>query len=446
MKLFDLISLIFDNLGRRKGRVALTAIGVVIGTTAVVLLVSLAIGFQMNANSRLGDIGDLTTITVYPNYSSDGNEKVMMMGGGGGVMIGGSSASQAKLLTTQALKDIAAIPGVSQVIPRDYIHGGANIQYGRLMGSGNIMGVGIDDIKVFDYPLEKGTTQLGRGQAIIGGWAIKSFVDPKARPSDTPPAPPDLLDQTIKVVLMKSTQDGQMVQKTVNLKVVGILKESRSEADSSIIVPVEDLVTWNEWMQGTRINRSKEGYDTVIVKAADTKQVVSISDQINTLGYQANTAQQYVQGINSFFVIMQIVLGGVGAIALLVAAIGIANTMTMAILERTREIGLMKAIGATNRDVLSIFLGEAAGIGLLGGAGGVALGWVLGQLLNVVAIGYLTNQVAQSGGTPPTIVVYTPAWLPLFALVFATLIGLLSGLYPALRAATLVPVTALKYE
>jgi putative ABC transport system permease protein len=74
------------------------------------------------------------------------------------------------------------------------------------------------------------------------------------------------------------------------------------------------------------------------------------------------------------------------------------------------------------------------------------LGWILGQLLNVVAIGYLTNQVAKSGGMPPTIVVYTPLWLPLFAMVFAAIIGLASGLYPALRAATLVPVTALKYE
>ncbi|NMB88440.1 MAG: ABC transporter permease, partial [Chloroflexi bacterium] len=103
-------------------------------------------------------------------------------------------------------------------------------------------------------------------------------------------------------------------------------------------------------------------------------------------------------------------------------------------------------IGATNRDVLSIFLGEAAGIGFLGGLGGVILGWVSGQMLNVVAIAYMANQATETGAPPPATAVYTPAWLPLFALVFATLVGLLSGLYPALRAATLVPVAALKYE
>ncbi|MCZ7669862.1 MAG: ABC transporter permease [Chloroflexi bacterium] len=98
---------------------------------------------------------------------------------------------------------------------------------------------------------------------------------------------------------------------------------------------------------------------------------------------------------------LQVVFGGVGAIALLVAAIGIANTMAMAILERTREIGLMKAVGATNRHVLSVFLGESAGIGFLGGLGGVALGWGLAQVLNVFAIAYLAAQAAQTGGPPP---------------------------------------------
>jgi putative ABC transport system permease protein len=183
-----------------------------------------------------------------------------------------------------------------------------------------------------------------------------------------------------------------------------------------------------------------------LVKVEDASQVLDVADAIESLGYQVYTPASFVQGINSFYVILQVIFGGVGAIALLVAAIGIANTMAMAILERTREIGLMKAIGATNRDVLSVFLGEAAGIGFIGGLGGVILGWSAGQILNVLAMAYLAGQSAQTGAPPPSVAVYTPSWLPIFTLIFATLIGLLSGLYPALRAATLIPVNALKYE
>jgi len=164
------------------------------------------------------------------------------------------------------------------------------------------------------------------------------------------------------------------------------------------------------------------------------------------MGFQAITPQAFLQGINNTFLILQIIFGGVGAIALLVAAIGIANTMAMSILERTREIGLMKAVGATNRDVLSIFLGEAAGIGFIGGVGGITIGWLSAQAINVLAVAFLANQASQQGGPPPSVAVYTPIWLPIFALVFSTFIGMLSGLYPALRAATMIPVQALKYE
>jgi len=202
----------------------------------------------------------------------------------------------------------------------------------------------------------------------------------------------------------------------------------------------------NEWAMNRRFNYNKDGYGMAVVKVANVDQVIEITDQITEMGFQAYTPQSFVQGINNFYVILQVIFGGVGAIALLVAAIGIANTMAMSILERTREIGLMKAVGATNRDVWAIFLGEASGIGFIGGLGGVLIGWLAGQGINVVAIIYLASQASQQGGAPPSVAVYTPLWLPLFALVFSTLIGLLSGLYPALRAATMIPVMALKYE
>ncbi len=432
MRLVDLFALILDNLGRRKARVALTAVGVIIGTAAVVVLVSLGIGLQKSATSQLYGIGDLTQIQVYPNY--------------GEYDPSGQQSQQTKLITNDSLEELAAIPGVVEVIPRDYLYGGSILQYKRMESWASITGVGTNDLSILGVEALSGTLTLEKGTVIIGSEIPNFFYDPNWRPGQPEPEPPNLLGQTVKLVVIKWDNEGNEVRKTYQLRVVGILRESRGEADWSVYLPLADVTAYNEWINGRRIDRNKDGYNQVIVKVAEVSEVLGVADQITTLGYQAYTPQSYVQGINSFYTILQIIFGGVGAISLLVAAIGIANTMAMAILERTREIGLMKAVGATNRDVLSIFLGEAAGIGFLGGLGGVLLGWGAGQIINVLALAYLAGQAAEQGGAPPSSAVFTPLWLPIFALVFATIIGILSGLYPALRAATMVPVTALKYE
>lgn len=446
MGFLDLVSLILENLGRRKARVALTAVGVVIGTAAVVILVSLAIGLQRNANEQLYGIGDLTQIQVMPNYNySEGG------GGGPGITIaipggGGGAPTAQTLITPESLDQLAAIPGVKAVIARDYLQAGGLIQVNRLEGYASLIGVDVKDLSVMGLTAIEGDLILEKGTAIVGSQVQQNFYDPRWRPGQPNPTPPELMGATVKLVLMKWTQDGTEVRKTVPLRIVGKLAESRGEPDYSIYLPLEDLNAYNEWALGRRINRNRDGYNQVIVQVEDVQEVLDIADTIEGMGYLVYTPQTFVQGINSFYVVLQVIFGGVGAIALLVAAIGIANTMAMAILERTREIGLMKAIGATNRDVLSIFLGEAAGIGFVGGLGGVLLGWSAGQVINVLAMAYLAGQSAQTGAPPPTVAVYTPTWLPVFALVFATVIGLLSGLYPALRAATLIPVNALKYE
>ncbi|MCX6060243.1 MAG: ABC transporter permease [Chloroflexi bacterium] len=445
MKFLDLFRLIFGNLSRRKGRVALTAIGVVIGTAAVVILVSLAIGLQKSATDSLYGIGDLTQIDVMPAYGGG------MGGGGGGPFIAQPSGvsgqlDQPVLLTNSALDQLRAIPGVKVVIPRDYLNAGVVIRYQRMEGGMNIIGVATDDLSNLGLGTSQGVTALSKGSIVIGAMTPNNFYDPHLRPGQDPPPPPDLMDQQVQFVVLKYDQNGNETRKTLSLRVSGIINETGGEPDYSVYLPLELTKSLNEWANGTRINYNKDGYSQVIVKVEDANKALEIADQITKMGFQANTPQSYLQGINSFFVVLQVIFGGVGAIALLVAAIGIANTMAMSILERTREIGLMKAVGATNRDVLSIFLGEAAGIGFIGGLGGIVIGWLAAQGMNVLAIVFLANQASQQGGAPPSVAVYTPIWLPIFALIFSTLIGMLSGLYPALRAATMIPVNALKYE
>lgn len=441
MKILDLIRLIFGNLSRRKARVALTAIGVVIGTAAVVILVSLAIGLQRNANEQLYGIGDLSQIQVYPNY---GEGMVVMSGPGGGG--GGGQPSQQRLLTNSALDDFRAIPGVETVIPQDFFYMSMIMKFRRLEGGAGIRGVGTNDLQDLGLETVQGSTELKRGGLIIGSMIPSNFYDPRIRPGQETPTPPDLYDQQLQITLIKWDAEGNEIRKNLSLRVTGVLARKGSDADWTIFMSLDEVKAMNEWANGVKINYNKNGYNQVIVKVADPRNAVEIADQITEMGFQAYTPQDYVQGINNFYTILQVIFGGVGAIALLVAAIGIANTMTMSILERTREIGLMKAVGATNRDVLGIFLGEAAGIGFLGGLGGILFGWLAGQMINVIAIVYLAGQAGQQGGAPPSVAVFTPVWLLVFSLIFSTLIGMISGLYPALRAATMIPVLALKYE
>ncbi len=435
MRFIDLISLIIDNLSRRKGRVVLTAIGVVIGTAAVVTLVSLGAGLQQNATNSLWGINDLASINVYPGFpEGKGNGPVMI------------TEADIKQLTPDAVASFEAIPGVERVIIFTMFQGGSEVKYDKLVTWGNFNSVNVADLKDMGLEASQGVTTLGKNQMIVGSWIARNFYNPQQRPNDPPLDPPELFGQTLKVELQKYSNDGTMTKRTINMEVVGVLKETKGESDGVIYVPEIMMNQWNEWVMGRKIDRNKQGYDRVIVRALSPELTVDISEQINEMGYQAWTPQSTVEGIESFFTIMQLVFGGVGAIALLVAAIGIANTMTMAILERTREIGIMKAIGATNNNVLSIFLGEAAGIGFLGGVGGVALGWLICSLINVFSSSYLSSQGGGmvGGGTP--IATAMPFWLPLFSIAFATIVGLLSGLYPALNAATMVPVNALKYE
>jgi putative ABC transport system permease protein len=427
MRLVDLLRLIADNLGRRKARVALTAIGVVIGTAAVVVLVSLGIGLQRNATEQLGGISDRRRSRPNPiRRRAHGRRS------GGGCSPLRPGPTETMLITPKTLHDLAVgAAAVYLALPESgKVHVG-QLGAHRQLASRNY--------------LEPSTSRPGwgcvwRGTVVVGDGAADYY--PRPRPGQTIPEPPDLLGQTVKMTLIKWTGEGEEVRKSLQVRVVGVLAETRDEPDWSIYMTLEDVTAFNQWATGGAsqsrqvdggVGRGRRRWWTCPRRSA--------------MGYQAFSPMSYIQGISSFFLVLQVVFGGLGAIALLVAAIGIANTMAMAILERTREIGLMKAVGATNRDVLGVFLGEASGIGFLGGLGGTLLGWAGGQAINVVALAYLAGQAAESGGAPPpSVAVFTPLWLPIAALVFATLIGLLSGLYPALRAATLSPVDALKYE
>ncbi len=183
----------------------------------------------------------------------------------------------------------------------------------------------------------------------------------------------------------------------------------------------------------------KGKYPSAIVKAATPEDVDEVKAQLSNMGYEALATIDIIDMIDTTFLVVEAFMGCIGAIGLLVALFGIANTMAMSVLERVREIGTMKALGARNRDIRKIFLLEAAWIGLAGGVVGIGGGWGLGLILNVIAKSALEM--------PPGSKLFSVSpWLVLGSLLFSVAVSIIAGVFPAMRAARLDPISALRYE
>jgi putative ABC transport system permease protein len=182
-------------------------------------------------------------------------------------------------------------------------------------------------------------------------------------------------------------------------------------------------------------------YSSLSVRVKNPTRVQPVEDAIKKLGFTTFSILDATRSLRQFFAVLDLFLGIFGSLALAVASIGIVNTLVMAILERRREIGIMKAIGASDGDVKKLFFAEAGAMGILGGLVGVALGWAIGQVINLGTNIYLKRQ-----DMPPEHFWAVPWWLVAGAIGFAFVVSLLSGLYPASRAARLDPVQALRYE
>jgi putative ABC transport system permease protein len=182
-------------------------------------------------------------------------------------------------------------------------------------------------------------------------------------------------------------------------------------------------------------------YASLVVKVRTAAATQDVEDALKRLGYSVFSINDALQGAKRAFLILDIVLSLIGSIALAVSSLGITNTMVMSILERTREIGVMKAIGASDADVRRIFLVEASVIGVAGGVFGVVFGWLVGRVINFGANIYIQNQ----GGTPGDLF-SLPLWLIAGAIGFSWVVSLLAGSYPAARAARLDPIQALRHD
>ncbi|HLH26465.1 MAG TPA: ABC transporter permease [Chloroflexota bacterium] len=444
MRFADYLDYTRRNLTRAQLRVILTVLAVVIGATLIVVMTSVGGGIQRNVLENVRASGGLNEILV----SSTGRAPTAP----------GAGATPGGILDQPAIEAIETLPGVIAVLPEQLLlFFPAEVQADGHSARALLVGVPPDRLAAYGFTPVQGSAAPEPGQIVLGARVPESFFDQQGQrvPLEDP------LGQTLNLVArrVQQTPSGpggglpglsgpaapQIQQRELPVTVAGILAPLGTQDDFTIWLNQNDVLDTQEWVTNRRPDLATDGYQALRVKTASTDLVRSVQDRITAMNLQATSPLSVLDEVNRGMLILQLLLGTIGLIALIVSGLGIANTMLMATFERTREIGILKAVGATEPQIVRLFLLEASLIGLVGALLGLAVGWLAVQLGNAVLLSMLASQPA-AGLMPPAAVLATPGWVPAVVVVFAWLIAVGAGLYPALRAARLNIATALRAD
>jgi putative ABC transport system permease protein len=442
----DTLGLALRNLGQAKLRTSLTTMGVSIGIASLAGMVSLGVGLQDQFVGRLTRSGLFDSVTVLS--ASDLPGGLARLGGAGrqgfgrgrGDGRGGGAGSAPRVeLNDETVKDLVSLPHVRDVFPNVRVP--LQMKYNGEQESFAASGI----------PMS------ANGEGAFRSISYGTFF-----PNDT--------DMTCMLSLdlakrMNEADPGSLVGQTVTLlhaspeavaaaiagamtgaapkpqestcRVVGIVERETGPGGIGVQVTPVMLPLGRAKTMALRANT----YLSLTVKVAGAQYAQDVEDAIKKKGLTAFSINDALQGAKRAFILLDIVLSLIGSIALAVSSLGIVNTMVMSILERTREIGIMKAIGGSDGDIRRIFLIEASAIGFFGGVAGIALGWLVGRIINFGANVYIQQQ----GGTAGNLF-SLPLWLIGGAIGFSIAVSLVAGSYPAARAARLNPIEALRHD
>ena len=432
MRKNDILNLCFQNLMRHKSRAVLTVLGVVVGCCSIIIMVSLGLGMQKAQEQMLAEMGDLTMITV--NSSS------------------GQGARSPKL-DDRAVKKIEQIPGVVMTAPKmslgNYtvkVYAGDDRRY--VTDYMSIAGMDADAMEQLGFNLLEGSYPKKSGDgALVGQYFSYSFQD-TLRPEGSNivdmfamynedgtvgEAPEPLFGALTQNITIEVLDSKKNVAGSLKIKPTGRVKEDYTKAEESY----QGIILTKEQMEGLLQEiMTKSGdaapsreYSSISVKVEDLDQVAAIEKKIQGMGYRTFSMESVREPMRKEARQKQMMLGGLGAISLFVAAIGIMNTMVMSITERKREIGIMKSVGCYVKDIRVLFLLEAGCIGFMGGIIGIVIS---------VAASIIMNRVSGS------VMSVIPFWLMGGALLFSILIGVGSGYYPAGKAVKISALEAMK--
>ncbi|MDR2515714.1 MAG: ABC transporter permease [Christensenellaceae bacterium] len=444
MRWSDLIRLSLQNLWRRKTRSILTMIGVMIGTASIVVMVSIGIGINQGQIDALRESGQLTTIELYSNLYYSGNG-----GGGGGVAMvavsEGDSVKEQKF-DQNMLRKIAAIEHVSAVTPMLDIYQ-FQLRTGKYVSHNSLTAITPDALTALDIKLSEGggfsQTPGDTIEVILGGGTLMNFRNEKSRTQSWDSVPEiDWLNAKYTLVYSdwnNVDSDGNPKTYEFKAKVVGMIPDNGNQSAYRMYTNIESvqrLIAKNKPAfknSGIKTDQFPNGS----VRVDDYMNVTEVQRKIRELGINAWSQMEWIEQMQEQTRSLQLMLGGIGAVAMLVAAISIMNTMLMSIYERTREIGVMKVLGCRMASIGWMFLSEAGFIGLGGGITGLGFSYGVGAIINV----FLSTQGAMSGFRS-----VIPPYLAIGALGFAVLVGMLAGFYPSQRAMRLSALAAIRTE
>lgn len=425
MTLNDIAKTSFSNLGRHPVRTILSSIGVTVGIVTIVTMVSLGIGVQNEVIRTFKEAG-LERVTVRPVVMDPDEYNPY------------AEPEREVIISPALVEEMRARDDVVEVRPHVFIYSGIRT-YLKIDGREEKVRIGYAYWDLND-PFTKPPEMLAgdkidadsRGEIVLAEDALKAFGYVKDADYE------GLIGKEVEIVVKAPRGDVE----SFPFRVKGVLKTWSGMEYFEASVGVDDMMALKSWWFNDPNLVETEGYDMMVVRAKTLNDATQIVAELKAKGFRVESLQVILDTVNKTMVILQTMLGSIGGLALLVASIGIANTMVMAVYERTREIGILKAIGASPGDIRVLFMAESSLIGLLGGVVGVIGGWLLGIALNKGILAYLEWQEIPIEGT---FFMVTP-WLVVLALLFATVVGLLAGLYPAARAAKMDPLEALRYE
>lgn len=445
MKFVDLLAMSLKNLSRRKLRTDLTVLGVVIGTASIVVMVSLGIGLSELNRELISSYGSLTEITVNNPYNGD-------------------STKDPFYLTDDVVKQMEKLPYVTGVYPMLQVD--VLMQQGKYTSNVTLNGVPYEYLK--KIPLGQGTLSNSSDhelKLIYGNAIIQWFTDAKGNNTywETGELPNvDFMGKPMFVIFDTDTyyqsqnggEDAPKPPKKYLLKADGVVEGGVDDYNSyayNVYTRLDLLET-----QLKRIFKkkaipgqptTKKGkpyryfiYNSCSVNVDDIEHVGEVQKKLTDMGFQASSNADWMKQSEQQSNMIQAVLGGIGAVSLFVAAIGIANTMMMSIYERTKEIGIIKVLGCDMKVIRNMFLLESGFIGFMGGIVG---------LIFSAGISFAINHFLQIGQTMTGMsgnISRIPLWLAAASVGFAVLMGMAAGFFPALRAMKLSPLAAIRNE